>query len=204
MSAASKQPSIASLKETLAQAELAEAAAKLALGQALVDALANPARGTKPEQEALDAARQHAEQLRLLLPIMQARQADELEETRKRLDADRQRQLARELKVLLRHAMAFSTGYQNATSAFRRLVAAGAACERLLSDAQRRSGHFPARLSAGGLKAAACQEVNRIGLRPDFEGGTPCTRGRPAAGGTSFRRVPAEPPSPGAGSTPID
>jgi hypothetical protein len=95
MSGPRKQPSIASLKETLAQAELAEAAAKLALGQALVEALGNPARDIKPEQEAFEEARQNVERLRLLLPFMQARQADELEDTRKRLDADRQRQLAR-------------------------------------------------------------------------------------------------------------
>jgi hypothetical protein len=160
--------SSAELKATITEAERDHAAAAVALGEALVVQRAMPDRDVAPEQAAVDAARRRVEQLRVMLPIVERAETEALEATRATVDADRRKQLARVLRDLLQQAIRFSVGYQNAASAFRRMVQAGGEAERLLSDAQRRqgSGFFQIKLSANGLRAACEAEINRVGLVP--------------------------------------
>src|SRR5271165_5134802 len=140
MSAAKLPVTSAELKATIAEAERQFLASTLALGEALVVQRAMPDRAIGPEQDAVDAARRRVEQLKVMLPVVEAAEAAALEETRSALDVDRQRQLARAMKDLLRQAMHFSASYSNAASAFRRMAKAGADVTGLLSDAQRKQG----------------------------------------------------------------
>ena len=158
----------AELKATIAEAENQHLAAALQLGEALVVQRAMPDRDVASKQAAVDAAQNRLAQLRLMLPIVERAEADALEAARTALDGDCQRQLARHLAALLKAGMQFSVHYQNAASAFRRMVQAGEECSRLLSDQQRRvgNGHLEIRLSGSGLRSMAQAEINRVGLLP--------------------------------------
>src|SRR5262249_16788914 len=92
-------------------------------------------------------------------------------------------------------AIRFSVGYQNAASAFRRLVAAGSEAERLLSDSQRRTGHFQTKLSACGLRVMADTEINRLGLLPFHAGGISAPGTDPRHVNLAFRECPQNLPS---------
>jgi hypothetical protein len=100
----------------------------------------------------------------------------------------------RELKILLRHSESFSAAYINAASAFRRMVTSGAACTRLLSDAQRHVGNgtFEIRLSGRGLHAAAEVDINRLG---NATPGMPAPGTRPANINLDFVARPDQLPS---------
>jgi hypothetical protein len=160
-------PTSAEIRAQIDQAQEAFRAAQAALGEALFDQAAGP-RDISPERDAVDAAGRRAEELELLLPLVEKRETEALAETRAKLVEEQRKKLSRVLRELLKHSLSFSVHYQNAASAFKRMSAAGNEAARLLSAAQREVAHggLALRLSSHGLKVLADQEINRIGLLP--------------------------------------
>jgi hypothetical protein len=142
----------AEIRAQIAAAEQAHLAATLALGEALVVKAALPDRDVSREQAAVGAARQRADQLRAMLPILEKAEAAALEETRARLAAEQRKKLEKELQRLLREALSFATHQANAVSAWKRLVAAGEAASKLLFDNQRPQRPFPRGVECGRPK----------------------------------------------------
>jgi hypothetical protein len=175
-------PTAAEIRAQIVQAEPALNAANAALGEALFAKVVLPDRDVGPEQAAVDAARQHIDQLQAMLPFVERAEAQALAETRARLAEEQRRRLERALRDLLKHSMHFSAHYQNAASAFRRMTAAGAEATRLLFGAQKEiaNGGLALRLSPHGLKALGNQEINRIGLLPALDGGASAPGTNPA------------------------
>jgi hypothetical protein len=174
-------PTAAELQARLGDAERAFLAATIALGEALVVQQSLPDRDVSPEQDAVDAARRTVDQLKAMLPVIEQKEAAALAGTRAKLGDDQRRRLEKALRDLLKHSMSFSAHFQNAASSFRRMCQAGEEASRLLFNVHRASpnNYFPNRLSTGGLKLVAEQEMNRLGLRPEGEISAPGTN--PAA-----------------------
>jgi hypothetical protein len=177
------RPTVAEMQAAIAEAESVVLRAQIELGEALVVQVAIPDRDVTAEEAALAKAKTRVEQLKAMLPIVAKAEAKALEEMRSKLADAQRKRLEKELQNLVKQAMHFAAHQANALSAWHRLLGAGAAAERLLFDHHRRSGAIPAALSAGSLRRMADQEICRIGLRPELEGGI-------SAPGTNPRAVP--------------
>jgi hypothetical protein len=164
-----KPPTSQELQERLKEAERVAMSASVALGEALVLQLAD-GRDVSPEQAAVQEAGQIVDRLRLILPRIEAAEAEALERTRALLAQEQSRAVAKELPQLVKHALAFSTAYQNAASAFKRMTKSGETIAARLPNA-RSTGttqdRLALQLSPGALRKMCDDEINRLGLNPD-------------------------------------
>jgi hypothetical protein len=167
-------------KINVATERLRQADARFA--QIAFEKLFDPTLDTRPALALLEERREELVTLEAILPVVEREEAEELEATRAKLAEAQGRALGKALKGLLQHSMSFAVHQQNAVSAYRRMCQAGAEASRLLFDAERKrsNGHLPARLSPGGLKILAVQEINRLGHRIDGEISAPGTTQVPA------------------------
>ena len=165
---APQAPTVAEVRALLEQAERDHLAAAAALGEALIVQQALPSRDVSFEQGAVEAARLRVEALKVMLPLVEKAEADALAEVRAKLANEQHKRQERALNDLIKQALHFSVSYQNAASAFRRMVKAGDEASNLLSEKQKvvGNGTLAARLHPQALKALGDQELNRVGLLP--------------------------------------
>jgi len=185
-------PTAAEVRAALALAQQAHLAAAEAYGESLVVQAAIPSRDVSFERDAVQAALQRVEALKMLLPRIEAFEADELAQVRYKLDQDRHRRLERKLADVTKQAMAFAAHASNMVSSWRKLVAAADEATNLLSDKQKQlaNGGLAARLNAISLRAAAETELHRIGCAAPGSEDLPAPGTNPANVELRFRSAP--------------
>jgi hypothetical protein len=187
----------AEIRAQLAAAETALHHAKEALAQATYQALFAGADASPQEQDAVDAAQRQVDKLRAVLPIAEKSEAAALAATRAKLAEEQRKGLEKVFRDLVKHAIGVSVAAQNTRSAWLRLVRAGEEASRLLFDEQRQvgRGNLARRLGASELRRLCDQEINRLGLLPDFQGGISAPGTNTALVDLNFKAKPQQLPS---------
>src|ERR1051325_3138850 len=166
---------IATLRDRLAAAETKHRTAQQALSEAsLAAALSDdPAKALAPHRTTAADARFLVDTLRTALSQAQAKEDQRQRQLRADAWTTRQRAVKQHVSALAKHAVAYETALTNANSAYKRMIQAGQAIDRLLpTSGGVEFAHL--RQALGRIPQEALYEHNALGCaQPGVPGGIP-------------------------------